>query len=293
MKSMTGYGRAKYNEQDILLEIEIKSVNGRNLDLKVISPRELSFFEIEVRRRISRALHRGYIEVKINYQDHREPDIKLDKSRFTKYYHVIKEALELVDSEQSVPLEYLLAEPNMIQPGASLSEDSVLTKALNLTLDKAIAEVISSMETEGEQIRRVLQASAISMYKAIEAIEAEIAPFKEELLARLTQRINELLKNINLDNLEQRLVQETAIYVDKYDVQEEISRLRHHLEKLEATLKIDADDEIGKRLNFIIQEMHREANTLGSKFSTTRTFSQIISLKEEIEKCREISLNVT
>lgn len=105
------------------------------------------------------------------------------------------------------------------------------------------------------------------------------------------QRIAELLDAANMENMEQRLMQEAAIYVDKYDVQEEISRLKSHLQRFSQTIQLESK-EVGKTLNFILQEMHREANTLGSKFALIQTFDDILIIKEEIEKCREMSQNV-
>jgi uncharacterized protein (TIGR00255 family) len=126
--------------------------------------------------------------------------------------------------------------------------------------------------------------------KAINAVSELCEPFKKELFATMHKHIEELIGSYKVENLEQRLIQELAIYVDKYDIGEELSRLRAHLKTFTSTLQEEGD--IGKTLNFIIQEMQREANTLGSKFSTTQSFPWILTIKEEIEMCREIIQNV-
>jgi len=120
-----------------------------------------------------------------------------------------------------------------------------------------------------------------------------IEPYKQELYEKLKQRLEELLSKESHEVLEQRLVLETAIYVDKYDIQEELTRLNSHLDTLTQLLDNSNGQEVGKKLNFVLQEMQREANTLGSKFSTTQSFKYILIIKEEIEKCREIGLNVS
>jgi len=293
MKSMTGYGKAKYLANDIELEVEIKTINGRYLDLKIISPRELNFFDHSIRRKIAHSLYRGTVEIRVSYTDHREPAVRLDTSKLSKYHEVVKSAQSFLGLDEPVPLQFLLSEPGVIEIGNSLDEDPILIKALNTTVDKAIVAIVNSTSDEGLQIKSVMLESLARMRTALDAIDKEIAPFKHELLEKLRNRISELLSNVNMDNLEQRLVQETAIYVDKYDIQEEISRLRGHISTFEHTLSKDDEPEIGKTLSFIAQEMHREANTLGSKFSTTKTFAHVLILKEEVEKCREICLNVT
>jgi len=292
MKSMTGYGKAKQSGQEIELEIEIKTINGRYLDLKVISPRELNFFDHPLRRKIASSLHRGTVEVRITFSDHREPAVRLDTTKLSKYHEVIKSAQSFLGLNEPVPLQFLLSEPGVIEIGNSLDEDPLLISVLTSTLDKAISALEAATEKEGTEIKSFLVDSMHKISQAVVEVENEIVPFKQELFTKLNTRILELLKNTNLDNLEQRLVQETAIYVDKYDIQEEITRLRSHIGTFTRTLDKDDEPEIGKTLNFIMQEMHREANTLGSKFSTARTFPYVLTIKEEIEKCREICLNV-
>jgi len=161
---------------------------------------------------------------------------------------------------------------------------------LNQTLDKAIEALELSLRAEASNIKETLKHSSALMLETLDNIEKEIQPFKEELYSILKHRVTELLSNFNAEMLEQRLVQELAIYIDKYDIQEEISRLKCHINTLLATL--EKEEDTGKTLNFILQEMQREANTLGSKFSTARTFTYVLTLKEEIEKCREIVQNV-
>ena len=290
MKSMTGYGKAKIHKNDMDCEIEIKSINGRFLDMRIYLPREISFFEYPIRQHIGKVLSRGTVEIRVTFADRREPALKLNEVKLVKYYELVKQAQALLDIDKDISLEYLLKEPGIIESINNLDEDEQLAELLNQTLDKAIEALELSLRAEASNIKETLRHSSDLMLKTLDNIEKEIQPFKEELYSILKHRVTELLSNFNAEMLEQRLVQELAIYIDKYDIQEEISRLKCHINTLLATL--EKEEDTGKTLNFILQEMQREANTLGSKFSTARTFTYVLTLKEEIEKCREIVQNV-
>ena len=287
---MTGYGKAKIQKNDMDCEIEIKSINGRFLDMRIYLPREISFFEYPIRQHIGKVLSRGTVEIRVTFADRREPALKLNEVKLMKYYELVKQAQALLDIDEDISLEYLLNEPGIIESINNLDEDEQLAELLNQTLDKAIEALELSLRAEASNIKETLKHSSDLMLETLDNIEKEIQPFKEELYSILKHRVTELLSNFNAEMLEQRLVQELAIYIDKYDIQEEISRLKCHINTLLATL--EKEEDTGKTLNFILQEMQREANTLGSKFSTARTFTYVLTLKEEIEKCREIVQNV-
>ena len=287
---MTGYGKAKIQKNDMDCEIEIKSINGRFLDMRIYLPREISFFEYPIRQHISKVLSRGTVEIRVTFADRREPALKLNEVKLVKYYELVKQAQALLDIDEDISLEYLLKEPGIIESINNLDEDEQLAELLNQTLEKSIEALELSLRAEASNIKETLKHSSDLMLETLDNIEKEIQPFKEELYSILKHRVTELLSNFNAEMLEQRLVQELAIYIDKYDIQEEISRLKCHINTLLATL--EKEEDTGKTLNFILQEMQREANTLGSKFSTARTFTYVLTLKEEIEKCREIVQNV-
>lgn len=290
MKSMTGYGLAKVHEHDIDLEFEIKSVNGRYLDLRLYLPREISFFEYTLRQRLASVLSRGTVEVRAGFTDHRDPRIRLNKTKLEKYQAIVREAGDALNMKDAVSLEFLLNEPGIIESYNDLDEDKVLNSMLTSTLDIALEALVKSLSAEADNIRQVLTSSCEKMLKTLAKIELEIQPYKEELFSGMKTRTAELLSTFINENLEQRLFQELAIYIDKYDIHEELSRLRSHIPTLINAL--DKAEDNGKTLNFILQEMQREANTLGSKFSTAKTYPYILILKEEVEKCREIVQNV-
>ncbi|MDD4310611.1 MAG: DUF1732 domain-containing protein [Candidatus Cloacimonetes bacterium] len=290
MKSMTGYGSARVSRDGINVEFEIKSVNSRYLDLRLYLPRELNFYEVVIRKVLPHAISRGAVEVRINFSDNREPALRLDEVKLLKYKELTDAAARILNQDANVSLEFLLQEPGVIEKTNSLNEDTQLSSILEEALRLAIENTIRSMEVEAEQTKKVLATSMGIIDQAIDGIEALSKPFKDELYNNMLKRVEELVGLHKLDSLEQRIVQELAIYVDKYDIGEELSRLRAHQVTFLNSLQEKGD--IGKTLNFIVQEMQREANTLGSKFSTSKSFPLVLIIKEEIEKTREIVQNV-
>jgi len=287
---MTGFGNSLINRENIEIEFEVKSINARFLDLRIYLPRELSFYETEIRKHIIGILSRGTIEVRVNFKDHREPKLVLDKTKLLKYNDMAIEAAKLLASEEIVSIEFLLKEQGVIEIADRLAEDETLANVLNEALEQALHRINESLLVEGRQIKQMLIDSMQKIQKALNAISEMCEPFKKELYETMHRHIEELMGTYTKENLEQRLIQELAIYIDKYDIGEELSRLNAHINTFNSTLQVEGD--IGKTLNFIIQEMQREANTLGSKFSTAQSFPWILAIKEEIEKCREMIQNV-
>lgn len=292
MKSMTGYGVAKLSQNGIDVQIEIKSVNSRFLDLRVYLPRELSFFEYELRSTISKRLRRGAIDCRITFNDNREPKLKLNEQKLHKYHDVIQSAIQSLDLKDHVSIEYLLNEPGVIEVENNLDSDPNLKEILDKALSTSIDNLISCTIAEGAEMKKVFNESLDTIDKALYELETSLEPYRKQLFENMHLRITELLNHFKVDTLEQRLVQELALYIDKFDVQEELTRLHSHIETFRSTLINDKAEDIGKTLNFIIQEMQREANTLGSKYSTSLSFKYILIIKEEIEKNREIVQNV-
>lgn len=291
MKSMTGFGKSRIAKDSVEVYVEIKSINGRFFDLKTYIPRELNFFEYEIRKMVSARLKRGTIELRLYIDDQREPNIAVNELKLRKHYEVMKKALDLLKIKQEIPLDILFDNPDIFEVDYKADEDCVLIDIVSKTINHAIDELENSLSEEGANIKKVFMNSIETIESAIEKVKLEIQPYKEELFKSMKKRIEQITQDFKIDTLEQRLVQELALYIDRYDVHEEITRIESHIELFLET--IENESEIGKNLNFILQEMQREANTLGSKFSNSNTFQNIIVIKEEIEKCREIAHNVS
>jgi uncharacterized protein (TIGR00255 family) len=191
-----------------------------------------------------------------------------------------------------MPIEYIMREYDILEFKSNLFEMVEFNKDVASVLKKAIQNQQKMASKEGLSIRKHILSSIEKIFLAVSEIEGTILDFRKELFEKMKNRITEILPQSTNTNLEQRLMQELAIYLDRYDIQEEINRLKEHIDTMHKNITERDDNDMGKTLNFIFQEMLREANTLGSKYSNHHSFGNILVIKEEIEKCRELVQNV-
>ena len=291
MRSMTGYGKANYFDNNYELEIEIKSVNNRFLDYKFYSPREINYLEMNLRDRLRRKIKRGKVEVRINFSDKRLPKMVLNKEKLKIFWDIFNEAKEFLKIKAEVSLEKILEENEVIQLKEKNINNKELEEIIHRLFDKALLEHQKMALDDGASMKKSITDSIGKIQNALKAIKSASPKHKEASFTNLKTRIKEMLAEELTEESYKRLMLETAIYIDKMDINEEIIRLENHLSKFEETIR-ENDNEIGKTLNFILQEMHREINTISSKFNAGDVFSEILLIKEEIEKCREMIQNV-
>jgi uncharacterized protein (TIGR00255 family) len=291
MISMTGYGKASLAKADYEIEIEVKSVNGKFMEFKCNIPKDVSFLEPQLRAEINKKYKRGTVDLKLRYVDQSKPVIKINEEKLNVFAEVIHQVMKACKTD-TMPLEYVLREYDIIEYRNKIAENPLFAKDIMSTLSKAIKIQQKGAKKEGLSIKKHILVSIERISEAVNAIEATIPNFRKELFEKMKSRIVDLLPQSTNINLEQRLMQELAIYLDRYDIQEEINRLKEHVDTLHKTIEDRAANDIGKTLNFVFQEMQRESNTLGSKYSNQHSFSNILLIKEEIEKCREIIQNV-
>ena len=291
MYSMTGYGKSSFDNDDYSLEIEIKSVNSRFLDTKFYMPKEFYGLENELRNIIKDSISRAKVEIKVKYINENPPQMILDRKRFNSYLSIYKEAAEIMNYSNDLPLEKILGEKDVIKIPESDLEETSLPDDLKNCLKDALEKHHNMSLQEGKSMGEYILTSLKTCTSALSDIESHIPGHKEQLLSNMQQNIEEILKKKLEDNEIKRLMTEVAIYIDKSDITEEIIRLRDHIGKMNELL-LSSNLSKGKRFNFILQEMHREINTIGSKFAVVDTFDSILIIKEEIEKCREIVQNV-
>ncbi len=290
MKSMTGYGRAKYLDENIDLEIEVRSVNSRFLDLRIKQPYHLSFMEAAISKQINKTIVRGKVDVNINLNLLKAPDMELNEEMVKAYWEVYNKAKKMVNTDAHLPFAKLLSEKDIIRIGKTEIDEDDMSKIIMTTLDEAIIAHQKMALNEGDSMKEYCFNSLSKMSSALNKIEAEFPKYKKEIYSKLKDNIEGLLGAFIKEEDHKKLLLETAIYVEKADISEEIVRLNNHIDKFSALL--EEKTELGKKLNFILQEMHREINTIGSKFNSTKVFDDTILIKEEIEKCREIIQNV-
>lgn len=291
MISMTGFGKAALSKDEYEIEIEIKSVNGKFMELKCNIPKDVNYLEPLLRSRISKNYKRGTVDLKLRYIDRTKPEITINENKLAVYSDIMHKVMRSCKTD-TMPLEYMLKEYDIIEYSNNLTDNPQFTKDVLETLNKAIKNQQKGAKKEGLSIKKHIFKSIDCISVAVNGIEVTIPAFRKELFEKMKSRITDLLPQSTNINLEQRLMQELAIYLDRYDIGEEINRLKEHIDTLHKTLADRAANDIGKTLNFIFQEMQRESNTLGSKYSNQHSFSNILLIKEEIEKCREIIQNV-
>lgn len=290
MKSMTGYGRAKYLDENIDLEIEIRSVNSRFLDLRIKQPYHLSFLEAEISKLVKKEIVRGKVDIYINLNILKIPEMELNEELARSYWKIYSKAKEVIGTNAELPFSKLLAEKDVINIGKDKIDEDDIGKIVINTLNNAIKLHQKMASEEGDSMSKYCLSSLTKMRTSLQQIEQEIPIYKKGIYSQLKNNIKELIGELIKEEDHKRLLLESAVYVEKADITEEIVRLQNHIDKFADLL--EEKDGLGKKLNFILQEMHRETNTIGSKLNSTKTFDEIILIKEEIEKCREIIQNV-
>jgi len=291
MKSMTGYGKASLARDEFELEIEIRSVNSRFLETRLSLPRELNFLEIPIKKTISSRIKRGTVDIRLMFKDKRLPSIELDENKLRTYWNIFQRAKQLLEVDDNISLEAVLEEQGVIVYNNNTLDNEEFLAAFIATLEVAIDKHQAMAYAEGEEMKKFFIESLGKIASALVKVGENFENYKKEQFEKLKLRIIELISPQLTEENEKRLVMETALYVDRADINEEAVRLASHISTFREKLSINSE-ELGKTLNFVTQEMQREANTMGSKFSTSTSFEHILIIKEEIERCREMIQNV-
>ena len=290
IKSMTGFGRGVFENEKRSVTVEIKSVNHRFFDFNLKIYRIYSKFEDRIRAAVAAAVSRGKIDVYVSVVNKQEDgvDVKLDRSLLAGYlkaYALLRDEYGLKDdiSVMTVARNSDLFTQNKIE-----EDDEEVYADIKTALDAALAEVSAMRKAEGEHL-------AADLTGYLEKLEKDTAFIKErspqrvsEYRARLEAKIKELLGDVNVD--EQRLITETALYADKIAVDEETARLESHFKQFRKM--IESGEPIGKKMDFLVQEINREINTTGSKSNDLEMSNTVVEMKSELEKIREQIQNV-
>ncbi len=290
MYSMTGFGRAEISGSVGSLTVELSSVNNRFLEMSVRIPRQLSLLEGQIRELIASRINRGQINLSVTLDDtdaavQRTLINKRLAAAYTKQLRALAKELKL---EGDVSLEELVLIPDILKPDKERVDHAQVWKLLEKALNKALTDLIAMRKKEGQAMSTDMQQRLNGMKKSIVEIEKRSVGATEVYRDKLQQRIASLLESGQAEKL--RLEEEIALFAERTDITEECTRLKSHIDLYQQALKMK--EPAGKRLNFILQEMNREANTIGSKCSEFAISSLAISLKEEIEKLRELVQNV-
>ncbi len=288
--SMTGFGRGKAAQDGREITIELKSVNHRYLDLSFRMPRHISFVEDTLRTALGAALARGHVDVTINYRNTRTDarKVEIDNALLGAYLDAAQSASAVFFLENDLTLSKALRLPDVAMITEADEDRAAVIELAGLALQAAVLELKDARAGEGERLSRDLMARM----ETIDAIAAEIAlraPLVvEEYRIKLTERIETLLGQTEVDR--QRLATEVALFADKASIEEELVRLKSHTAQMRQLLT--GSEAAGRRLDFVVQEMNREFNTIGSKANDAEITKKVILGKAEIEKVREQVQNI-
>ena len=292
MNSMTGFGRATQIVDGLQCIIEIKSVNSRFLDLNIRSPKQVNSVEHSIRKCIQKTIHRGKVDVFVTLKDvaDREKQFIINSS----LKHQIQDLLVsegFYREPQEVPLSAVMAISNdWVQIQDSEVTEDVLQSLVTDTTTNALNALVSMRQSEGIHIQQDLLHRLSQMTNIIEDINSHKADAVIAYKENLRTKMMDYVEGLDITANEDRLLQEVAIMADKTDITEEIVRFRSHVVQLTNTLKMD--EPIGRKLDFIIQEMNREVNTIGSKAMDITLTDHVVQLKCELEKVREQVQNI-
>ena len=287
--SMTGYGKGLAENKNLTVEVEVKSVNSRYLDIVLKLPSSLMNKEYELRELIKAKIKRGKITVLMVLKENGNDGtgVKINKENLKKYLSVIKEIKKTAKLNDKIKLEHLLNNKEIFESNdlEFYEEEFTLIKK---ALDSALNNLIKMKKNEGKELSKDLKKRIEIIEEKLSEIEKDSANSVNEYFLKLKEKVKLLLEDVNIDN--DRLQMELAIIADKAEITEESVRLKSHIKFFMESL--DKDDEPGRKLNFLCQEMNRETNTISSKTISTSITHNTVLIKEEIEKIREQIQNI-
>ena len=290
IRSMTGYGKAEKVVEDRNYQIEIKGVNHRYLDISVKIPKQLSYLEEVIKKEISKKVKRGKIDVFVTFLNNSAQgrEIKINTEIAKIYIDELRKLAEQENILSNIEVTEISKYPDVLSIQNTQDEDIIRQEVLEVSKE-AIEQFINMKVTEGEKISEDLFDRVKNIQAKIEKISLFSTGLIEEYIVKLEKRIKEIVKDQEIDKT--RLAQEVVIYADKCSVEEEITRLKSHIFQFEGLLK-ETSGAIGKKLDFIIQEMNRETNTIGSKANSLEITNEVIDIKTELEDIREQVQNI-
>lgn len=290
MKSMTGYGKGTVTIGARELTVEIKSVNNRYLEINPRLPKVLSAFDETVKKEIKNCLSRGSVDVFFNYANNGEDEkvVKVDYSLVNGYVA----AAAAIANECGVDNDFSVADalkiPDAVKIESKEEDADALAALVKAGVCEACSQLCAMREREGETIKQDLSRLAANIRSQLESVIGRADEVVSDYRTKLRARITELLADVEID--ETRLLNEVAFFADKADINEEISRLSSHLEQFDACL--DDNDQVGRKLDFLSQEINREINTMGSKANDAFLTDCVLKMKNELEKIKEQIRNV-
>ena len=289
-KSMTGYGKCMYTDDTCKIVVEIKSVNSTYLELVNKIPRSLNYFEDSIRKSISEKVKRGRVETFIQLDSYSQDTIHFMDEKMALYYkNVFDEIEKKTGIKNDMAMSNYINLPNILNKNESI-DDSLQEKIVS-TLKTAIDSLNTMRENEGTKIAKDLKIRASLLKEHTKTLEGYTKDIEKSVFEKLQKKITEMTSQLGVEADNSKIIEQAAFYADKMNVTEEIVRLYSHIEQLNEFLQEDSL-EIGKKIDFLLQEMNREINTVGSKSQKSEIISLVVDIKSEIEKIREQIQNI-
>ncbi|MGN0366479.1 MAG: YicC/YloC family endoribonuclease [Suilimivivens sp.] len=290
IKSMTGFGRCEVQEAERKITVEMKSVNHRYLDVNIKMPKKLNFFEAAIRNELKNYIQRGKVDVFITYEDFTESNVcvKYNKELAAEYMKYLNQMAEDFSMDNDVRISCLSRYPEVLTMEEQTIDEEALWQLLDRAIRGAAEGFVETRIKEGEHLREDLIGKLDGMLSHVDFITERSPQIITEYRQKLEDKVKDLLEDTKVD--ENRLLMEVTIFADRVCVDEELVRLKSHIETTKETLIQGGS--IGRKLDFIAQEMNREANTILSKSNDLEISNRAIELKTEIEKVREQIQNI-
>lgn len=290
IKSMTGYGKSEQTIDSLNVTVEIKSVNHRYFEFSARVPREYGFLEEKLKKYCNSLITRGKVECYVSVEDleEREMEVNVNETLAAGYVKALKELSERFGLKDDISAVTLSCYPDVITLHKASEDEERIWNAVKTVAETAVSKFIEMRETEGSKLRGDILSRADYIIECVEFIEGRSPETVREYNEKLKLRMKELLGDAAVD--EQRLLNEAAIYADKIAVDEETVRLRSHISQLREFM--NSSEAIGRKLDFLVQEINREANTIGSKAQDVDIAKKVIAIKAEVEKIREQVQNI-
>ena len=291
LKSMTGFGRCEVSEGDRKFTVEMKGVNHRYLDANIRMPKKLNFFDSAIRTVLKQYVTRGKVDIFITYEDFTENQValKYNESLAKEYLDAFKKMEETFGLENDIRVSTVSRCPEVLTMEEQSADEDELWKGLKKALEGALKQFVETRGIEGENLKNDIIAKLDGMSEKVACIEVRSPEIVAEYRAKLEEKVKELLADTQMD--EGRIAAEVVIFADKICTDEEVVRLKSHIAHMKETFATE-ENGIGRKLDFIAQEMNREANTILSKANDIEVSNYAIDLKTEIEKVREQIQNI-
>ncbi|MCG3163534.1 MAG: hypothetical protein JMDDDDMK_04965 [Acidobacteria bacterium] len=289
LKSMTGYGQGTASGANFTVTVDLRSVNNRNLDIHWRAPQDLASLEIPLKKMIQAAVSRGRVDVTINFAQTADVVYELNRPLIRGYLEALRTMRDEFGLAGEADLATITRLPNVLSASTSSNTlNAAVVEGVEAALTHALAALVAMRAVEGHELQKEMFTRVERIEKNVALIESGSTGLIDAYRDKLRKRIEELLEKTSLD--ETRLAQEVAYLAERSDISEEIARLKSHLAQLRELLS--GDGEIGKKLDFLLQETNREANTILSKSSELLVCDSAIEIKTEVEKLREQAQNV-